>query len=723
MVSHTYTVAHSRAKLEAMRTQLKSVGGTLMALVPSVVDEPWGTIGASVSDDEQDYVTTWAAWPRSRNSIRRFHPGWEQVLDRFRPTHVHVEEEPYSLITLQVLRAARARGARFSFFSWENIERALPPPMRIAESIVCWSADRAVAGNQAAAERLARRMPAVRISVAPQLGIDIPEETNPQRNGQAMRVIYVGRLVQEKGVLDLAEAALRCPGVEVSFLGKGAVAPQLRAYADRGAPVQVLGMVPHDRVRDHILANDVLVLPSLPTKRWEEQFGHVLIEAMAVGVIPVGSTSGAIPEVIGDESLVFPYGNVERLADVLAKLASDPKRRSRLGRSFRVRAEINFTHERVAALTLDGILGDAEGERPSTQAVLVADSPSERWASMDLYAREVGDSLRANILSGQVRLVQPPGPPARSGLLRVARVLIDRYLILPSAVRRVKAPVVHILDQTYAHLIRSARPARVVITCHDLIPLEMPRRSPGSFLYRRAVREIRRADHVIAISEATRRQLVERLEIPPDRVTVVPYGLDPSFFEATWEGTGSHVRILHVGSNADYKRIWLVVETAARLAAMGRQVELWKVGDPLDGNLAAGLGGSGAQLTNFGRIPNLELPGIFAQATLLMFPSAYEGFGRPVAEAMAVGLPVVASDIASLREITGGSALHVPGADPGVFADEIDRLLSSPERLHKMGAEERAWAKRYRWEPHAKALADLYEELAKGGRNGQGPAA
>jgi glycosyltransferase involved in cell wall biosynthesis len=457
------------------------------------------------------------------------------------------------------------------------------------------------------------------------------------------------------------------------------------------------------------MEHDVLVLPSRPHPRWVEQFGHVLIEAMAVGVVPVGSDSGAIPEVIGDDRLTFPHGNVTALTTLLMQLAQDPAWRSRLSKHFRARAQQHFSHERVAQATLDeiGVTRPKEAHR----VLLVADSPSERWTSMDLYAKEVSVNLKDSYRTGGLAMMQPPGPPSRNALVRSLRVLIDRYLLLPMAIKRSQPEIVHILDQTYAHLIRGARPAKVAITCHDLTPLELPRFSIGWLIYRQAVQGIRDADRVIAISEATRRRLIDRLNIAPEKIAVAPYGLDPAFFEAQWTGPDSGVRILHVGSNADYKRVWLVSETAALLAARRPGVELWKVGDSLGRRANARLERQGVHVRDFGRVPNLRLPQIYAQASVLLFPSAFEGFGRPVAEAMATGLPVVASAIDTLIEVTGGHAIHLAEPNPDAFAQVIEELLDDPGQMREVSERGRAWASRFRWEPHCQAIREVYGDL------------
>jgi alpha-1,3-rhamnosyl/mannosyltransferase len=336
---------------------------------------------------------------------------------------------------------------------------------------------------------------------------------------------------------------------------------------------------------------------------------------------------------------------------------------------------------------------------------------------MDIYARDVRKSLEPYYSRSEVAFLQPVGSVPRNTLLRRIRTLVDRYVSLPAALHRSATPIVHILDQTYAHLIGAAHPARVVITCHDCIPLEKPRLSVGWLLFHLlAARQMRHADRVIAMSESTKKQLVRRLGIAADRVVVASQGLDRAFFETRWHGPGSALRILHVGTNADYKRVSLVVETAARLGSRHRGVELWKVGVPLGARVGETLARRDVILRDFGFVARQELPAIFAEATVLLFPSAVEGFGRPVAEAMAIGLPVIASDIESLRETTGDNAVHVGGADPEAFATAIESLVDAPQTTYLLSDRGRIWARKYQWDAHAEMLRKVYTELASGRR-------
>lgn len=352
------------------------------------------------------------------------------------------------------------------------------------------------------------------------------------------------------------------------------------------------------------------------------------------------------------------------------------------------------------------------GRRRDSQVVLVADSPAEGWISMDLYAEEVARALSAQGAT-EFEVLRPPVRRVSGALRRKLQRFIDRYVLLPRSVRESDSRLVHILDHAYAHLVRDARPRPVVITCHDLTPFtESHYTSPGWLLFRFvAAPQIRRADRVIAISEATRSELIRRLAVDPERITVAYHGVDPAFFEVRWSGPQSPITILHVGANVDYKRPWLVVNAAIELARRGHPVQFWKAGGTLAKDSAAQLTQAGITVKVVGRVASRELASLYAQASFLVFPSSSEGFGRPVAEAMAVGLPVVASGIAVLRETTGGNAIHVESADGAAYADAIEAAAGDHLLMARLSERGRTYAERYTWEEHARRLRQVYSDL------------
>jgi len=349
-----------------------------------------------------------------------------------------------------------------------------------------------------------------------------------------------------------------------------------------------------------------------------------------------------------------------------------------------------------------------------TYVLLVADSLAERRTSMDLYAHWVHDALVASRDGLKYELLQVPVNAQGGQLALKWRGLRQRYWTIPRAIRSRQADIVHILDPAYGHLVPTAAPAPVVVSCHDLIPVESQRWrgsrkafSPGWHLYKRAIGNLSKADAIVVPTAATKYRVESLLSQIGDKVWVIPYGVDEAFHKARWTRPQSILRVLHVGTNAAYKQIELVVDTVMILAARGHPVELVKAGPPLAAPLADRVTASGARLVQLGEVSNLSLPKTYSDATLLLFPSSREGFGLPVAEALAVGLPVVASKIDSLEEVSGGRAMHIAG-EASSLADAVEALVNKPLALERMSAEGRMWAGRFRWEAHANSLRDVY---------------
>ena len=302
-----------------------------------------------------------------------FYPTLGRLLRRLRPDILHMDEEPYNLATWQALRLGQQVGARSLFFTWQNLLRRYPWPFSSFERANYQRAAYAIAGNQAAAQVLREKGYSGPLAVIPQFGVD-PEIFSPAPSGDGVRdgldaaessggarhgdlmIGYAGRLVPEKGIDVLLRACVRLPSEawRVRLLGDGPDRERLRALAGAlgiEAKVSFLGRLPSTRVVDFYRGLDVFVLPSVRRPSWMEQFGRVLIEAMACQVAVIGSDSGEIPQVIGDAGLVFPEGDEAGLCDALSALAEDPIRRAELAVRGRARVLESFTHARIAAAT------------------------------------------------------------------------------------------------------------------------------------------------------------------------------------------------------------------------------------------------------------------------------------------------------------------------------------------------------------------------------------
>ena len=282
---------------------------------------------------------------------------------RFRPDVALVEQEPHSLLALQGRWLARLLPGcpPFTFFAWggpPDRRRALP--LRILRCGALRAAPLALAGNQAARDQLRAsgfRRPVHRI---PQVGVDLPDRPHSTRKQMRRElgipgvvVGFAGRLIAEKGVLDLADALNRLGGLDWTFLaiGSGPMAGALKARfqaADLAGRLRLIENADHHRVGALLTALDILVLPSYTTQNWAEQFGHVLIESMAAGCPVVGTDSGEIPHVIGNAGIVVPERDVGQLRAALRRLIEDPGLRAQLATRGRDRVQRHYTHDVVA---------------------------------------------------------------------------------------------------------------------------------------------------------------------------------------------------------------------------------------------------------------------------------------------------------------------------------------------------------------------------------------
>ena len=285
-----------------------------------------------------------------------FYPGLAQALKLARPDIIHIDEEPYNLATFHALRLARGMGARALFFSWQNLTRSYPPPFRWMEHYVLKRSQCAIAGGQEAAQVLRAKGFTREIDVIPQFGVDTdvfctPADAAPQPHTH-FTIGYAGRLVKEKGVDLLLYALAGLPeSIHLMIVGTGDELLNLRNLAIRlnvADRVEFIPQVSSARMPSIYAQLDALVLPSRTQANWKEQFGRVLIEAMACGVPVVGSTCGEIPQVIGDAGLIFQENLADDLRARLSLLFNDPALRADLAQRGRERVLAHYTMQQIA---------------------------------------------------------------------------------------------------------------------------------------------------------------------------------------------------------------------------------------------------------------------------------------------------------------------------------------------------------------------------------------
>jgi len=361
MLSKALVVGAYQKKLEELA---RHPGVEITAVVP-----PYWREGRHCTVLERAYTQgyTLVVLPMALNGHYHLHfyPHLGALVRRARPDILHIDEEPYNLATFQAMRLGMRAGARCLFFTWQNIYRA--QPFNILERYNLARACAAIAGNREAADVLRRKGFGKRIAVIPQFGVD-PDvfRSLPQARAERNQVLrlppgdhfvigYLGRLVEQKGLMILLQAVAGLgAGWHLLLIGDGPLRPTLEKRARQlgiAGQVTIMPQVSSAQVPLWLNRLDVLVLPSLTRPNWKEQFGRVLVEAMACEIPVVGSESGEIPHVIGSAGLIAPEGDSDGLREHLARLMSSPSLRQALGRQGRQRVLARYTQRQVAQET------------------------------------------------------------------------------------------------------------------------------------------------------------------------------------------------------------------------------------------------------------------------------------------------------------------------------------------------------------------------------------
>ena len=275
-------------------------------------------------------------------------------------------------------------------------------------------------------------------------------------------------------------------------------------------------------------------------------------------------------------------------------------------------------------------------------------------------------------------------------------------------------------------LLNPPRRARLTATLHDLTCWILPEtHSPANVAADRtfADRILSKADGIIAVSEATRDDAVRLLNLPPEKMCVIHHGIAEPFFQVNKQDAElvrsrlglARPYVLFVGTIEPRKNIDSLLNAYEALpASLREEFDLVLAGPSgwAPAETMARLQNTVEGIRYLGYVPEDQLPGLFAGATIFVYPSLYEGFGFPVAQAMAAGTAVITSGVSALPEIAGGAALLVDPRSQDELRSALSDALTSPSRRAELVAAGRANARRFSWTECARRSLRFFRDVA-----------
>jgi glycosyltransferase involved in cell wall biosynthesis len=375
---------------------------------------------------------------------------------------------------------------------------------------------------------------------------------------------------------------------------------------------------------------------------------------------------------------------------------------------------------------------------------LICDFVEENWPSMDLVAGMIFERLQHEHASTlEVTRICPPLhrrfgriPVLGSGaVFQNADRLLNRFVDYSRCLkpRGQEFDVFHLVDHSYSQLIHDLPEGRTVVTCHDLDTFRCvlePAREPRPRWFRamveRTLSGFRKASHVIAVSEATREEILRLGLHPANRITVVSNGVHPACSPQPVPVADAElsrllsgqppdaVWLLNVGSSIPRKRLDLLLRVFAEVRKHAAHVRLLRVGEGLSAEhrQLAGELGVDAAIVELSRLNREVLAAAYRRADLLVHTADAEGFGLPLIEAMACGCPVIASDLPVLREVGGTAATYCAVGDIEGWKDAIVAALQGPASP----ASGFANAARFSWSENAVRTERIYTQLLANNR-------
>jgi glycosyltransferase involved in cell wall biosynthesis len=356
----------------------------------------------------------------------------------------------------------------------------------------------------------------------------------------------------------------------------------------------------------------------------------------------------------------------------------------------------------------------------------------DRRYSMDVYVGELSKAFQEQPELGYDLAVHVPHLP-QSLRSTPSGMRLARYVHYPWTARRQDAEIHHVAEPGYSQLLYTLRPGKAVVTVHDMAPVVrwrggIPGVEPGRkpWLNLLSARALARAAHLIAISEYTRRELLEHCACDRDRITVIHHGIEGSYHVLSEEerprarrkwslpADGTR-RVLFFGSSYRKNQRVALEAFAALRGLIGARLQLIGIGVAGESWRAdirrLGLEACSREIAE---VPAGEMMELYNCVDVLLFPSLHEGFGRPPLEAMACGVPVVASNAAALPEAIGDAGLMCAPSDVVGLAGGLRDALFDPELRQRLVERGLARARQFTWHETARRTARVYDRVLSG---------
>jgi glycosyltransferase involved in cell wall biosynthesis len=355
---------------------------------------------------------------------------------------------------------------------------------------------------------------------------------------------------------------------------------------------------------------------------------------------------------------------------------------------------------------------------------------------MDVYADNLVAGLKAVRPDWEIIEIAPEPWSQAENLWHSGtglRKYYERFWNHPRTVSRQQADIFHIIDNCNAHVAYwlKQRGQSVVVTCHDLVQFVYPEILKGQARFpafsmaawKYSMQGMTEADRIIAVSSNTAQDITQMLGIAPERITVIPNGVE-SYFRVLPSDRVQAIRqqqglsneafcLLNVGSNHQRKNVFTVLKVLKELKDKGLPVYLWKIGDDFTGEQKEFIEEQdlGNCIAFLGKADKEKLVEYYNAADALIAPSLYEGFGLTILEAMACGTPVVTSNVSSLPEVAGDATIltdpldvqAIVAAVSHLYGDEIHRQEMIEKGLHRI--------QQFTWMNATEKVATIYEKI------------